>query len=170
MCSYRQEFSGIIFNNHLYIFFGFNNITSLNVSTIERLNLNKNDMWETLPYVNSSNINLSLSGHGIALKSNNEVLILGGYDGKNYKDSIISINLKNMTCDLLDSKIPNIKKNKFYQFFKHNNFEEIYFNDMFDKIEAELCYINLDSKNIVHYISINSGKIKYEISDSNTYN
>ena len=89
---YRQEFAGIISNQFIYIFFGFNNLTNINNNTVERLNIIKNDKWEIIAYSNPGHLILGLSSHGILSKSETEILILGGYDGKSYKDAIITYN------------------------------------------------------------------------------
>lgn len=169
---YRQEFAGMIVNNYLYVFFGFNNLTSLNNNTVERLNVLKNDKWEIIPYSNPSNLNIGLSGHGICKKSEVEILIFGGFDGKVYKDNIILYNLLTSSFFSTNRKIPSLKKYSFFQFFKQPELKG-YSNDLSlelnkkDNAKKEPFYdfFAFDSKNILHYV--NTKKFKYEFIDSN---
>lgn len=177
---YRQEFAGIIFNNYLYIFFGYNNLTCVNNNTIERLNVSKNDKWEVMAFANPSNLNISLSGHGAFKKSETEILIFGGFDGRNYKDSIILFNVSNFSFFATNCKIPSLKKYGFFQFFKQSCFLDTDLSEVnvnsngveetnSSKKEKEskdskvYDFFNFDSRDLLHFVNIR--KFRYEIID-----
>jgi N-acetylneuraminic acid mutarotase len=155
----RQEFSTIIFNNFLYAFFGFNNEANANNNTVERLNVSLNDKWELITFANPYNISISLSSQGCLKYSDVEILLLGGFDGKNYRDGIISFNIFTNTFAPTKFKIPDHKKNNFYHFFKESNFIEFF--EANEGGEINLLHALFDSKEKLHLI--NTKNFKYEI-------
>jgi hypothetical protein len=48
MNNHRQEFSTLLFNSYLYAFFGFNHPSNNNTTSIERINVVKNEKWESI--------------------------------------------------------------------------------------------------------------------------
>jgi hypothetical protein len=158
----RQEFSSVLFNTYLYVFFGFNQHGSANTNKIERLNVLKNDIWEIIHYTNPQSLNLCLSSQAALCYNDSEILLLGGFDGKNYKDSILSFNTeKNSIVSLKDIKIPGIKKLNFYQFFKESAFIPItQFENVVD--DEQYNFALFDSKETLHLINTRR-TLKYEI-------
>lgn len=56
----RQEFATLYFDDYIYVFFGFNSKKGINLSSIERINVNTNSNFEVV-YINEQ-INLSSLG------------------------------------------------------------------------------------------------------------
>ena len=84
----RHECSSIFFNNFLFIFFGYNNLTNFNNNTVERMNILKNECWEILSYTNPSYLNVTLNSHSTIKYNDNEILLLF----ENYNISKLDIN------------------------------------------------------------------------------
>ena len=156
----RHECSSIFHNNFLYIFFGYNNLTNFNNNTIERMNVQKNENWEILSYTNPSYLNVNLNSHSTIRYNENEILILGGFDGKTYRDSVIIFNLKTSSFHQTQLKIPELKKNTYYYFFKESSFVKL--KEYENKIENSLPnYCLFDSNNRLHIV--NTRKFQYQI-------
>lgn len=202
--TFRQESSSALINDVLYIFFGYNIGMKVNNETIERINVNKNDEWELISFKfnalslnsvsnynfhnnnNYSNEIICLNSNGVIPYSENEVLIVGGYDGKSYRDSIFvfkiepdldkdfnnnnnnsssnnNINNRFFNCFSLEffkEKIPDVNKNISYLFDKESHFINI--GDYENVISDQLFdYAMFDSKLRLHLV--NTRKFKYEI-------
>ena len=156
----RHECSSIFHNNFLYVFFGYNNLTNFNNNTIERMNSHKNENWEILSYTNPSYLNVNLNSLSTIRYSDNEILILGGFDGKHYRDSVFLFNVKTSSFHQTQLKIPDLKKNTYYYFFKESSFVKI--GEYENLIEGGLPnYCLFDSNNRVHLI--NTRKFQYQI-------
>jgi len=155
----RQEFASSVINNSIYVFFGFNNITNEDNNSIERLNVNHNDFWEVIMYNVPDYINVSLSSHACASVNSNEVFILGGYDGKAYKDTILSFDANSNTIHDTNYKIPDLRKNVQYHFYKESNFIKV--NPTSYSEEKDPSFILIDSKEKVHLLNIK--KFNYSI-------
>ena len=74
--------------NTVYIFFGLSHIKGKNLNSIKKINIDKNDKFEII-YVNEQITLSSLSSvlyyseydHGL---ENEDILLLGGFDGNKY--------------------------------------------------------------------------------------
>ena len=147
----RQEFATIYFDDYIYVFFGFSSKKGVNLSSIERINVNTNTQFEVV-YVNEQ---ITLSSLGCAKfiddadnnKEGNEgILLLGGFDGQNYVDTSLVFNpreLKIRDCDIV---IPNMSKHFQFLFHKESAFIE------FDNGEQLI----FDMKNNVHLLTSDS--------------
>jgi N-acetylneuraminic acid mutarotase len=159
----RHECSSIFYNNFLYVFFGYNNLTNFNNNTIERMNIMKHENWEILSYTNPSYLNVTLNSHSIIKYNDNELLILGGFDGKHYRDSIFIFNVKTNSFHQTNLKIPDLKKNTYYYFFKESSFVKITeYDNVVDNSLPN--YVLFDSNNRLHIL--NSRKFNYQIVNS----
>ena len=155
----RQEFGAIYFENYIYVFFGFSPKKGINLSSIERININLNDKFEMV-YVNEQ---ISLSSISVAKfieeeddnednennQKNNfqeEIILLGGFDGTNYLDTSLILNTKEMKIRDCDVQIPNISKHFQFLFHKESSFIELEPN-------YQLIY---DTKNNVHLLTKDS--------------
>ena len=152
----RQEFAAMVFNDYLYVFFGFSHIKGVNLSSIERMDINIQDKFEIV-YVNEQ---ITLSSIGCAkfydefqgYEGNNSgggILLLGGFNGEMYIESTLVFvpdQMKIRECDII---IPNLNKHFQFLFNKEVNFIEL----------DNQCQINFDMKNNVHLITRDSYKL-----------
>ena len=125
----RQEFATLYFDDYIYVFFGFNSKKGINLSSIERINVNTNNNFEVV-YINEQ-ITLSSLGcaHFIDDTENDKdksqgILLLGGFDGENYMDSSLLFNPKEMKIRDCDIVIPNMSKHSQFLFHKESAFIE----------------------------------------------
>ena len=152
----RQEFASMYFNNYIYVFFGFSPKKGINLSSIERININKLDKFEVV-YINEQ---ISLSSLACLkyiddLEDNNndkEILLLGGFDGTNYIDTSLVLNIKEMKIRDCDVVIPNINTHFQFLFQKESCFVEI-------EPGVQIAY---DMKNNVHLITKNTYELYSE--------
>ena len=123
----RQEFASLYFDDYIYVFFGFNSKKGINLSSIERINVNTNSNFEVV-YINEQ---ITLSSLGCAhfiddtendKDKSNGILLLGGFDGENYMDSSLLFNPKEMKIRDCDIVIPNIGKHSQFLFHKESAF------------------------------------------------
>ena len=147
----RQEFASLYFDDYIYVFFGFSSKKGINLSSIERINVNTNSNFEVV-YINEQ-ITLSALGcaHFIDETENdkdksNGILLLGGFDGENYMDSSLLFNPKEMKIRDCDIVIPNMSKHSQFLFHKESAFIE------FDN-GAQYVF---DSQNNVHLLTNDS--------------
>ena len=147
----RQEFASLYFDDYIYVFFGFSSKKGINLSSIERINVNTNSNFEVV-YINEQ-ITLSALGcaHFIDETENdkdksNGILLLGGFDGENYMDSSLLFNPKEMKIRDCDIVIPNMSKHSQFLFHKESAFIE------FDNGSQ---YV-IDSQNNVHLLTSDS--------------
>ena len=147
----RQEFASLYFDDYIYVFFGFSSKKGVNLSSIERINVNTNSNFEVV-YINEQ-ITLSALGcaHFIDETENdkdksNGILLLGGFDGENYMDSSLLFNPKEMKIRDCDIVIPNMSKHSQFLFHKESAFIE------FDNGSQ---YV-FDSQNNVHLLTSDS--------------
>ena len=144
----RQEFATIYFDDYIYVFFGFSPKKGVNLSSIERMNVNTNSQFEVV-YVNEQ---ITLSSLACAKfvdesdPSGEGILLLGGFDGTNYVDSSLVLNTKEMKIRDCDIVIPNMSKHFQFLFHKESAFVE------FDN-NTQLIF---DMKNNVHLLSSDS--------------
>jgi len=147
----RQEFASIYFDDYIYVFFGFSSKRGVNLSSIERINVNTNTQFEVV-YVNEQ---ITLSSLGCAIfiddteiskEGNDGVLLLGGFDGQNYVDTSLVFNPKEMKIRDCDIVIPNMSKHFQFLFHKESAFIE------FDN-GSQLIF---DMKNNVHLLTSDS--------------
>jgi len=147
----RQEFATIYFDDYIYVFFGFSSKKGINLSSIERINVNTNTQFEVV-YVNEQ---ITLSSLGCAnfvddAENNKEgsegILLLGGFDGQNYVDTSLVFNPREMKIRDCDIVIPNMSKH--FQFLFHKESAFIEFEN-----GSQLIF---DMKNNVHLITADS--------------
>ena len=147
----RQEFATIYFDDYIYVFFGFSSKKGVNLSSIERINVNTNTQFEVV-YVNEQ---ITLSSLGCAnfiddtdnSKEGKEgILLLGGFDGQNYVDTSLLFNPREMKIRDCDIVIPNMSKHFQFLFHKESAFIE------FDN-GTQLIF---DMKNNVHLLTSDS--------------
>ncbi len=115
--------------------------------SIERINVNTNDNFEIV-YVNEQ-ITLSSLGCSQFIDENDKnqnILLLGGFDGKNYLDTSLVLDVKEMKMRDWDIIIPNIDKHN--KFLFHNESVFVDYNS----------YIKLifDMNNNVHLLTKDS--------------
>ena len=125
----RQEFATLYFDDYIYVFFGFNSKKGVNLSSIERINVENNSNFEVV-YINEQ---ITLSSLGCAhfiddtendKEKSNGILLLGGFDGENYMDSSLVFNPKEMKIRDCDIVIPNMSKHSQFLFHKESAFIE----------------------------------------------
>ena len=125
----RQEFATLYFEDYIYVFFGFNSKKGINLSSIERINVENNSNFEVV-YINEQ---ITLSSLGCAhfiddtendKEKSNGILLLGGFDGENYMDSSLLFNPKEMKIRDCDIVIPNMSKHSQFLFHKESAFIE----------------------------------------------
>lgn len=145
----RQEFATMYFDEYIYVFFGFSPKKGVNLSSIERINVNNNALFEVV-YVNEQ---ITLSSLACARfvdendpQGNEGILLLGGFDGANYVDSSLVLNTKEMKIRDCDIVIPNMSKHFQFLFHKESAFIEFDANTQ----------IIFDMKNNVHLLSNDS--------------
>ncbi len=145
----RQEFASMSFNDYIYIFFGFSLKKGINLSSIERINIDLNDKFEVI-YLNEQ---ISLSSLSCAkyieesgeINNENEILLLGGFDGNNYIDTSLVFNIQEMKIRDCDIVIPNINTHYQFLFQSESNF-----------IQIEDAQVIFDMKNNIHLLTKNS--------------
>ena len=153
----RQEFGAMIYNDdYLYVFFGFSHIKGVNLNSVERMEINTRERFETI-YVNE---NITLSSIGCALlnddsedNSGGGILLLGGFDGKKYIETSLVFcpeQMKIRECDII---IPNISKHFQFLFHKESNFIQTD-NDL---------QLIFDMKNNVHVLTHHSYELFSEV-------
>ena len=145
----RQEFASIYYDDYIYVFFGFSSKKGINLSSIERINVNTNSQFEII-YVNE---HITLSSIGCAILAddfgrigNEGILLLGGFDGQNYLDTSLVFNPREMKVRDCDIVIPNMSKHFQFLFHKESAFVE------FDN-GSQLIF---DMKNNVHLLTHDS--------------
>ena len=152
----RQEFASMYFDNYIYVFFGFSPKKGINLSSIERININKLDKFEVV-YINEQ---ISLSSLACCKfiddnddnNNDKEILLLGGFDGNNYVDSSLVLNTKEMKIRDCDIVIPNISTHFQFLFQKESAFVEV-------ENGIQVVY---DMKNNVHLITKNTYELYSE--------
>ena len=153
----RQEFAAMYFNDYIYAFFGFSHLKGSNLSSIERININKNDKFEIV-YINEQITLSSLScaqyhsefDHGWEKEG---ILLLGGFDGEKYVESSLVFTPKKMKIRECDVIIPNISKHFQFLFHQESNFIQL---------ENKGQYI-FDMKNNVHLLTRDSYELLSEV-------
>lgn len=153
----RQEFASMYYNDHIYVFFGFSPKKGINLSSIERINVETNDQFEVI-YINEQ---ITLSSLACARyidedeneESTDEILLLGGFDGSNYVDTSLVFNAREMKIRDCDIIIPNMNKHFQFLFQKESTFIEIDGN----------LQMAFDMKNNVHLISKESYELFSEV-------
>ena len=149
----RREFASLYYDDYIYVFFGFSPKTKSNLSSIERINVNTNDRFEVV-YINEQ---ITINCLGCAkfvedgeLGENKEcILLLGGFNGENYIDSTLALNVQEMKIRDCEIVIPNITKHTQFLFQKESAFVEI-------EPGIQVIY---DTKNNVHLLT----KESYEL-------
>ena len=152
----RQEFGAMIYNDdNLYVFFGFSHIKGVNLSSIERMNINTHRNFEVV-YVNEQ---ITLSSIGCAVINENEnnpeggILLLGGFDGEKYIETSLIFSPEQMKIRECDIIIPNISKH--FQFLFH---KESYFKQIDNNLQ-----VVFDMKNNVHVLTNHSYELFSEV-------
>ena len=156
--SERSECPYIIINNlYLYAFFGFNCPKMKYLETIERINLDTQDNWEYVKFTNEEHLSTYIKSHSLIKHNEEEILFVGGYDGKNESpvENFIFFNIKSNKMIGSQRKFPDIIKNHCYYFQKNLNF--IPFIEDHNKRH----FVNIDEKDNIHLIEI--GSLQYDI-------
>jgi len=195
--TFRQESSSALINDYLYSFFGYNIGMKVNNQTIERINVNKNDEWELISFKfnpsplnnlhisytnhNNNNNNHNNNNENICLNSNgvipfkNEVLILGGYDGKSYRDSIFVFKVNESWDDTTDKDQKGHLNHHSGSGFNNNNnflnsFSLDFFNEKIPDINKNISYLFDKESHFIHigdYENVVSDKLyDYAMFDS----
>ena len=145
----RQEFGSLCFNNYLYVFFGFNSIKNKHCTTIERLDVEKNNKFETI----YSNKEIKLSSLGCCkfcdIEGSEEIMLLGGYNGEEFIDGTLVFMINEIKIREGIITIPNLEIHEQFLFYKEPGFTEF---------EPGLQFA-FDWKNNVHLLS----KESYEL-------
>ena len=146
----------MIYNDdNLYVFFGFSHIKGVNLSSIERMNINTHENFEVV-YVNEQ---ITLSSIGCAVINENEnnpeggILLLGGFDGEKYIETSLIFSPEQMKIRECDIIIPNISKH--FQFLFH---KESYFKQIDNNLQ-----VVFDMKNNVHVLTNHSYELFSEV-------
>jgi hypothetical protein len=153
----RQEFAAMYFNDYIYVFFGFSYVRGSNLSSIERINVNKNDKFEIV-YINEQITLSSLScaqyysefDHGWEKEG---ILLLGGFDGEKYIESSLVFTPEKMKIRECDVIIPNITKHFQFLFHQESSFIKVDNN-------SQLIF---DMKNNVHLLTKDSYELLSEV-------
>ena len=153
----RQEFASMYFNDYIYVFFGFSHVKGSNLSSIERINVNKNDKFEIV-YINEQITLSSLScalyhsefDHGWEKEG---IILLGGFDGQKYVESSLVFTPKKMKIRECDVIIPNITKHFQFLFHQESSFIQLDNN-------SQLIF---DMKNNVHLLTRDSYELLSEV-------
>ena len=150
----RQEFAAMVYNDdYLYVFFGFSHIKGVNLNSIERMDINTMEKFETV-YVNE---NITLSSLGCAILNDDGddggILLLGGFDGEKYIETSLIFCPEQMKIKECDIIIPNISKHFQFLFHKETNFI---------KTENNLQVV-FDMKNNVHVLTNHSYELFSEV-------
>ena len=125
----RQEFGTIYYNDYIYVFFGYSLKNQANLSSIERINVNTNDKFEIV-YINEQ-ISISCLGCAKFLDDSEQgenkesILLLGGFNGENYIDTSLVLNIHDMKIRDCEIVIPNINKHYQFLFKKESSFIEM---------------------------------------------
>ena len=156
----RQEFASMYFNDYIYVFFGFSHLTGKNLSSIERINVDKNDQFEIV-YINEQITLSSLScaqyhsefDHGWEKEG---ILLLGGFDGEKYVENSLVFTPDKMKIRECDVIIPNISKHFQFLFHQESSFIEM----VKEKNSAQFVF---DMKNNVHILTKDSYELLSEV-------
>ena len=154
----RQEFASICVGDCIYVFFGFSPMTGKNLSSIECINVDKNDQFEII-YVNE-NITLSALACTVLREDNEEeeidyvgeILLLGGFDGQDFINSSLIFNIKETKIRDSDIQIPDFNKHNQFLFQRENAFLQL----------ENGIQILSDMNNNIHLISGDSYELFWE--------
>ena len=155
----RQEFTSMYFNDYIYVFFGFSHLRGKNLSSIERINVDKNDKFDVV-YINEQITLSSLScalyhpefDHGWEKEG---ILLLGGFDGEKYIENSLVFTPDKMKIRECDVIIPNITKHFQFLFHQESNFIQLDINN-----SAQFIF---DMKNNVHVLTKDSYELLSEV-------
>ena len=152
----RQEFAAMIYNDdNLYVFFGFSHIKGINLSSIERMNINTHEKFEIV-YINEQ-ITLSSIGCSFFDGENEDgsggILLLGGFDGEKYIENTLIFSPEQMKIRECDIIIPNISKHFQFLFHLESNFIQMDNN----------LQVVFDMKNNVHILTSHSYELFSEV-------
>ena len=91
----RNLHGSCIFDNYLYLFYGWSNLLNSNVDSIDRIQLNSSSAtWEQLE-VEPTNENLLRSTYGYACLEN-KVYMFGGYSAQTLRNSVLQFDLSQL--------------------------------------------------------------------------
>jgi len=148
------------FNDYIYVFFGFSHFQGKNLSSIERINVDKNAQFETV-YINEQ---ITLSSLGCAQyhsefdqgSKQKGILLLGGFDGEKYVENSLVFTPDNMKIRECDVIIPNFSKH--FQFLFHQESNFIQMDNNFNSVQFVF-----DMKNNVNIITKDSYELLSEV-------
>ena len=154
--NFERSESSFIFINDKYIFsfFGYNVIQNKYLNSIEFCDVsNENMKWNLIPnIINENNFCTDIKGHSIIKNDKNNILIFGGFNGRNNKANNLfieaNIDLENNKIILDEAKenfslIPN---NKIYNFSYYNEINFVNNNQdlyLFDR-KNNIILFNID--------------------------
>ena len=146
----------MIYNDdNLYVFFGFSHIKGINLSSIERMNINTHEKFEIV-YINEQ-ITLSSIGCSFFDGENEDgsggILLLGGFDGEKYIENTLIFSPEQMKIRECDIIIPNISKHFQFLFHLESNFIQMDNN----------LQVVFDMKNNVHILTSHSYELFSEV-------
>jgi hypothetical protein len=127
------------------------------LDTIERLNLDRQDAWENVKFINELHLSTFIKSHSCIKYTEDEILFVGGYDGKNEVpvEHFSFYNLKTNKITPNQRKFPDIIKNHCYYFQKHFNFIP------FIESDNKKHFASIDEQDNIHVIEV--GSLQYDI-------
>ena len=146
----RSESSYLLMNGVLYAFFGYCYSKSEYIDTVECLDITKaNDAWKVVKY-KSKGKNFLLKSSGVLPINENEIFILGGFDGlkETSVEQLILFNMKEKCIEAVNKKLPDIVYNHCYNFGKESQFVS------FGDDEGKIYMSNIDEMDNVHVIEL----------------
>ena len=141
----------------IYIMGGFelkyNDPNGCYLNDIEYFDINNfENGWKLINFENPHKFNLYLSAFGVVPISKSIFLICGGFDGKEYKNNVYTVDCTNYQCPLIEEKIININST----IFTHNNFCQI-----------NKCFFNFDFLGQIY--KFDHENWRFEIIEMNQY-
>ena len=146
----RSESSYLLMNGVIYAFFGYCYSKSEYIDTVECLDITKvNDTWKVVKYKTKGK-NFLLKSSGILPINENEIFILGGFDGlkETSVEQLILFNMKEKFIEEVNKKLPDIVYNHCYNFGKESQFVS------FGDDEGKIYMSNIDEMDNVHVIAL----------------
>lgn len=155
----RSESGYLYYNNDtIFAFFGYCYPKQQYIETVEYLLVNTSTrkgkmVWQTLSYkLNDNNTNTLIKAHGIAMINEDEVLILGGFNGlsETSVEKLLRFDIKALLFEEINRKLPNIDLNHCYNFAKESQFIN------YEDENNNMFLANIDEMDNVHIIETSS--------------
>ena len=173
----RSE-SGVLFmNGIMYMFFGYSHVNNEYVDSIEYYDTNKAGCgWKAMSF-SSVGRKFLLKENAVVPINEDEVFLLGGYDGVNSTnvENLIVFNFKYKTIREEKKKLPDIVDSKYYGFGKESMFISYVDNENLNctskdtnnnnnnssETNKRIIMGNIDDNDNVHLIQI--GSLRYDL-------